>query len=82
MNPLKEKVKAGKTVLGVLVTIPNTQFAATLARTGIDWMMIDMEHGPIDIASAQSMITATAGSDCTPVVRVPSSRSSMPALSA
>ena len=71
MNPLKTKVEAGKTVLGFLVTIPNPQFAAMMARTGADWMMIDMEHGPIDIASAQSIITATAGTECTPIVRVP-----------
>jgi 4-hydroxy-2-oxoheptanedioate aldolase len=31
------------------------------ARSGIDWIIVDLEHGPIDLGSAHAMITATAG---------------------
>ena len=71
MNPLKKKLQAGEPILGFMVTIPNVQLVAILARTGADWIMIDMEHGPIGIATVQDMIAATNGTGCTPVVRVP-----------
>jgi 2-keto-3-deoxy-L-rhamnonate aldolase RhmA len=42
-----------------------------LAHVGFDWLMIDVEHGPISIETAHAMIAATAGTDVTPLVRVP-----------
>ena len=44
--------------------------AQTLSNSGFDWLFVDMEHGPIDITSCHHMITATAGTQCAPVVRV------------
>ncbi|MBM85985.1 MAG: 2,4-dihydroxyhept-2-ene-1,7-dioic acid aldolase [Rhodospirillaceae bacterium] len=69
-NPLRERLDAGKTSAGVLASMPSVTMAQTLANSGFDWLFIDMEHGPIDIATAHSMITATAGTECAPVVRV------------
>ena len=40
------------------------------ARSGIDWIIVDLEHGPIDLGSAHGMITATAGTPCVPMVRI------------
>ena len=42
-----------------------------LARASFDWLMIDMEHGPISVESAHAMIAATAGTPVTPLVRIP-----------
>ena len=44
--------------------------AQALSNQGFDWLFIDMEHGPIDIATCHHMIAASAGTDCAPVVRV------------
>jgi 4-hydroxy-2-oxoheptanedioate aldolase len=44
-----------------------------MARSGLDWILIDMEHGPIDANTAHAMIAATAGTPLVPLVRVPSS---------
>lgn len=71
LNPLKGRLQAGKPVFGVLVTMPSVQTIQILARAGFDWLLIDMEHGPIDIASAHAMIAATAGTRAVPLVRVP-----------
>ena len=38
---------------------------------GVDWLIIDMEHGPIDNSSAHAMIIATAGTATVPFVRLP-----------
>src|ERR1700709_2957468 len=41
-----------------------------MARSGIDWIIVDLEHGPIALGSAHGMITATAGTPCVPLVRI------------
>jgi 4-hydroxy-2-oxoheptanedioate aldolase len=69
-NPVKARLKAGKPALGLLLTFPSVPVAQTVARSGFDWIFIDREHGPIDIATCQAMIAATQGTDCAPIVRV------------
>ena len=71
MNPLKQRLQEGRAVLGFMITMPSVQVAQTLARTGADWFMIDLEHGAIDLPAVHAMIAATSGTGCTPVVRVP-----------
>lgn len=46
-NPFKRRLAAGKSVPGMLVTMPNTHLAQILAMVGPDWLMTGMEHGPI-----------------------------------
>src|SRR6201996_6900554 len=41
-----------------------------MARSGIDWIIVDLEHGPIDLTPAHAMITATAGTPCVPLARI------------
>lgn len=72
MNPVKQRLAAGDPALGVLVSMPSPQLAQTLAVGGLDWLFIDMEHGPIDFADCHAMIAATKGTACAPLVRVPS----------
>jgi 4-hydroxy-2-oxoheptanedioate aldolase len=69
-NPLRERLNQGKVSAGILTAMPSVTMAQALANMGFDWMFIDMEHGPIDIASAHAMITASSGTDCAPLVRV------------
>ncbi|MGI9333090.1 MAG: HpcH/HpaI aldolase family protein [Gammaproteobacteria bacterium] len=71
LNPLKARLDAGKPGVGVLVSVPGVPVAQILATAGFDWLFIDMEHCPIDIASAHAMIVATMGTDAAPIVRVP-----------
>ena len=51
--------------------MPSAAFAQIAARSGLDCVVVDMEHGPIDLQTAHSMIAATAGTQCTPLVRLP-----------
>jgi len=71
LNRLKGLLAAGGPSFGLIATIPSIQVVQTLASTGVDWLIIDMEHGPIDIASAHAMIVATAGTTTVPLVRLP-----------
>jgi 4-hydroxy-2-oxoheptanedioate aldolase len=42
------------------------------APAGADVVVIDQEHGPIGAESVHAMVAATAGTQCSPWVRVPS----------
>jgi 4-hydroxy-2-oxoheptanedioate aldolase len=71
MNALKNKLRAGKVVSALPITMPRVAFAQIAARSGLDCVVVDMEHGPIDLQTAHAMIAATAGTECTPLVRLP-----------
>ena len=55
---LKKKLKAGEVVVGPFCTIPSMAMVEALGRGGMDFLIIDTEHGPIDISSAQDMCIA------------------------
>lgn len=71
-NPVKDKLKAGKPVYGTWISGIDLIAARVLARMGFDWLTIDMEHSPIDMHHAATMIATIADSGCVPLVRVPS----------
>ncbi len=71
MTGLRERWRAGEATYGVGVTIPGVAATQLLSRAGFDWLMIDMEHGPISVESAHAMVAATAGTDTVPLVRLP-----------
>lgn len=43
----------------------------TQAVAGADAVIIDQEHGGVDMASLHAMVAATAGTECAPLVRIP-----------
>ena len=45
-----------RTTLGALATIPSVQMVQILARAGLDWILIDLEHGAITAEMARAMI--------------------------
>lgn len=53
-----------------MCTIPSAVVTQALAASGADAVIIDLEHGAIDYATAHAMIAATAGTQCAPLVRV------------
>ena len=70
LNRLKALWQQGICTLGAIATIPSVQTVQVMARSGLDWIIIDMEHGPIDLAAAHAMIAATSGTPLVPLVRV------------
>ena len=69
-NRLKELLQSGKPAIGTMVQLPNPSVVEILAQAGFDWLLIDTEHGPIDVETVHAMIRATSGTTTTPVVRV------------
>ncbi len=73
MPTFREKLKnPGARLTSHVCTIPSATVVQAIAAAGADAVIIDMEHGAVDFASAHAMIAATAGTDCAPTVRVPS----------
>jgi 4-hydroxy-2-oxoheptanedioate aldolase len=72
INRLKQLLATGKPAIGTMVQMPSASVVEVLAQAGFDWLVIDAEHGPIDIESVHAMVRATAGTAVTPTVRIPS----------
>ncbi len=69
-NYLKEKLKKNKLVFGTWNTVPSVALADIIASSGLDFVFIDFEHGPISIEKAQEMIIAYESRLVSPLVRV------------
>jgi 4-hydroxy-2-oxoheptanedioate aldolase len=68
----KERLSRDDGVLrGVMCVIPSAVGAQAIAAAGADFIVIDREHGPIGREAMHAMIAATAGTACSPFVRVP-----------
>jgi 4-hydroxy-2-oxoheptanedioate aldolase len=70
LNRLREEWRQKRPTFGAIATIPSIPTVQIMARSGLDWIIVDLEHGPIDLNSAHAMITATAGTPCVPLARI------------
>jgi 4-hydroxy-2-oxoheptanedioate aldolase len=71
VRSMKGRLKAGKPVFGAWLSLNDPAAAEILARTGFDFLLIDMEHGPWDLVTLQHTLMGFNGTDTVPVVRVP-----------
>lgn len=69
-NFLKEKLQSGKPVLGTWCSIPSPVTADIIASTGLDFLIIDAEHSPVNYETAQNMVMACESRQVSPVMRV------------
>ena len=68
---MKQRLRNGETLAGYVNIIPSAISVQAMAAAGADWIIIDQEHGPVGAETLHAMITATAGTSCAPLVRVP-----------
>jgi 4-hydroxy-2-oxoheptanedioate aldolase len=47
-NRLKNAFKEGRQSMGMWQMIPGANVSRILARSGVDWVLVDCEHGNID----------------------------------
>ncbi|WP_284311592.1 HpcH/HpaI aldolase family protein [Labrys miyagiensis] len=71
VKAMKGKLRDGKPVFGAWLSLNDPAAAEILARTGFDFLLIDMEHGPWDLVTLQHTLMGFNGTDTVPVVRVP-----------
>jgi len=70
LNKTKAKLKAGKSVFGVISTSDDPQLAELFGMAGFDYYMLDAEHGLIDPVQAVNVIRACELTGITPMIRV------------
>ena len=69
-NRLKEKLEQGKKALGTFVWMGGASTVEALGYSGIDFIIIDNEHGPFEVESTQQMCRVADLSRMTPCVRI------------
>jgi len=69
-NYFLEKLKDGRPVLGTWVMMPSVLTVDIIASTGVDFVIIDREHGPIGFETAQEMAIACESRGVSPIMRV------------
>jgi 2-keto-3-deoxy-L-rhamnonate aldolase RhmA len=70
-NALKAKLARGETTSGLWVTLESPTITEIAVTLGLDWVVIDTEHGHLDYKEVVEHIRATRNSTTTPLVRVP-----------
>jgi len=69
-NRVKRLLKEGRKTLGCWIHTGNAMAAELLGQLGFDWVMIDTEHGPLQLETITSVMQAMRGMDTLPFVRV------------
>lgn len=73
-NSVKHALKAGTPQVGTWLSLGSVVACRFLARTGLPWLTVDMEHTHADLQTAALMFGAIADAGCVPLVRVPCSK--------
>jgi 4-hydroxy-2-oxoheptanedioate aldolase len=73
-NPVKRALKEGKAQVGTWLSLGSVVAARFLARTGLPWLTVDIEHSHTDIQTAAMMFGAIADAGCVPLARVSTGR--------
>ncbi len=68
---LKKKLAAGELSPGVWISLPSPTACEVIAGAGLDWIMVDAEHAPLNPETLQYMLMAFKESQTVPVIRVP-----------
>ena len=70
-HPVRAKLEAGESVLGVTITTPNIESAALCATLGFDFLWVEMEHSPITQETLRAIVLATRSLPAAVFARVP-----------
>ncbi|MES2299250.1 MAG: aldolase/citrate lyase family protein [Pseudomonadota bacterium] len=71
VNPIKEKLAAGQSVMGIWSIISSPAVVEILALAGLDFVILDMEHGIYDVAALDACVRSCEAAGSAALVRVP-----------
>ena len=69
-NVLKHKLAAGTSVIGTWSSLSSANVINVLGTTGLDFVIIDMEHGSMSFETVENMVRAAEATGISPIVRV------------
>ena len=70
LNSVKAKIQQGQPALGVISNFADPMVAEICAHAGLDYYIIDCEHGPITVAQALEIVRACEATGITPMARI------------
>lgn len=70
-NKLKRALADGKTVFGLLNSIPSPLVVEMIGYAGYDFVILDMEHACVNLETLENMVRAAECAGVTALVRVP-----------
>tara|TARA_Y100000588_G_scaffold395111_1_gene519988 strand:- start:1194 stop:1967 length:774 start_codon:yes stop_codon:yes gene_type:complete len=68
---LKKKLNTDKPIIGTWNTLGSSMATKVLASSGLDFQIIDLEHGPFILNALHDHVAASSFFDCSCLVRVP-----------
>ncbi|MEO8394761.1 MAG: aldolase/citrate lyase family protein, partial [Chloroflexota bacterium] len=73
-NHMLAQLRQGQPTVGMWLQSQNFHIARVIAAQGLfDWLMVDLEHSPVDLSTTMTMLATIAdisGGNCTPLARV------------
>ena len=73
-NHVLQQIRQGQPSIGLWVQSQSVHIARIIAAQGwFDWLVLDMEHSPVDLSTASMMLATIAdvsGGSCTPLARI------------
>ena len=66
----KERLRAGEVVVGPFTLVPEPIMISALGIAGMDFVVLDMEHGPFDLGEVETLCHAADSAGIAPIVRV------------
>jgi len=64
------KMKDGKSVFGTWCMLPSSSVVDVIARTGVDFIILDLEHGSLSWETAEDMVRSAQLHQCQAIIRV------------
>ncbi|WP_047152786.1 HpcH/HpaI aldolase family protein [Aneurinibacillus tyrosinisolvens] len=71
----KSIIKNGKDVVGIWQRIPSPIVSEVLSLTGVDFVTVDMEHGPVDLSDLRAIVPVYKKAGIPVILRVASGTS-------
>jgi 2-keto-3-deoxy-L-rhamnonate aldolase RhmA len=69
-NMTKQKIKAGQPAFGALLKMTSPIAVELCAYAGFDFVLLDGEHGSLDVGTCEELVRAAEAAEITPLVRV------------
>ncbi len=70
-NTTKAKLAEGEVVFGAIITRYSPDLVEIFGAIGFDFVMIDCEHGPMNLDQVEHMVRAAESFGITPIARIP-----------
>lgn len=70
-NQVRRRLRGGRTVFGTWSMLASPTVSNVIAEAGVDFVIIDLEHGASSLETVETQAFAAEAAGCTPIARLP-----------